>query len=103
MKARRCDRNHVVYLMMNKITGDSYVGVTAVGGGIRATLKERFRRHLSRALHEEKDWKMHVVLRQYPDPEMWTKEVLDRVRGRKPAHQRERELTRELNPTLNTF
>jgi hypothetical protein len=30
-------------------------------------------------------------------------EVLEIVRGRKPAHQRERELIAELEPTLNTF
>jgi hypothetical protein len=30
-------------------------------------------------------------------------EVLEVIRGRKPAYQRERELIAELEPTLNTF
>jgi hypothetical protein len=32
-----------------------------------------------------------------------TYHVVEVVRGRKPAHQRERELIAELAPTLNTF
>jgi hypothetical protein len=30
-------------------------------------------------------------------------EVLEVIRGRKPAHQRERVLIKELEPTLNEF
>jgi hypothetical protein len=33
----------------------------------------------------------------------WQYEVLEVIRGRKPAHQRERELIAEFEPSLNTF
>jgi len=33
----------------------------------------------------------------------WQYEVLEVIRGRKPAHQRERQLIAEFEPSLNTF
>lgn len=84
-------------------TGDSYVGLTvADGAAYLRSVKVRVQKHLSRAKRENKDWNLYSFLRENEDVSI-TYEVLEVVRGRKPAHQRERELISELNPTLNTF
>ena len=57
---------------------------------------------MSRARCEDKNWNFCNALRVLDECD-WTYEVLEVVRGRKPAHQRERELIAELSPTLNTF
>lgn len=88
---------------MEMDTGDSYVGLTvANGAAYLRSVKVRVQKHLSRAKRENKDWNLYSFLRENEDVSI-TYEVLEVVRGRKPAHQRERELISELNPTLNTF
>jgi hypothetical protein len=103
-RKKRNDRNHILYRLTNLATGEQYIGLSAMIGQARlGTLKERFRRHLSRATHEAKGWAMHDAMRAWPHSKFWRKEVLEVVRGRKNAHQRERELIAEHNPKLNTF
>jgi hypothetical protein len=53
-------------------------------------------------MKENKDWSFCCFLRDNIEAD-YRYEVLEIVRGRKPAHQRERELIAELEPTLNTF
>jgi hypothetical protein len=65
-------------------------------------VKVRVQKHLSRAKQENKDWSLYSFLRENPDVTIQY-EVLEVVRGRKPAHQRERQLIAEFAPTLNTF
>lgn len=102
MRKKRSDRNHVIY-RMEMDTGDSYVGLTvAQGSAFLRSVKVRVQKHLSRARREDKDWNLYSFLRDNEDVSI-TYEVLEVVRGRKPAHQRERELISELSPTLNTF
>jgi len=102
IRKKRSDRNHVIY-RMEMDTGDSYVGLTvADGAAYLRSVKVRVQKHLSRAKRENKDWNLYSFLRENEDVSI-TYEVLEVVRGRKPAHQRERELISELNPTLNTF
>lgn len=102
LRKKRSDRNHVIY-RMEMDTGDSYVGLTvADGAAYLRSVKVRVQKHLSRAKRENKDWNLYAFLRENEDVSI-TYEVLEVVRGRKPAHQRERELISELNPTLNTF
>jgi hypothetical protein len=103
-RRRRRDRNHILYRFDNVETGDFYIGLSAMIGRARlGTLKERFRRHVSKAQHEAKRWTLHKLLRKYPDAACWRMRVLKVVRGRKPAHQMERSLIRKHAPTLNTF
>lgn len=103
-RKKRSDRNHILYRMTNLITGEQYIGVSGVlGRAQQKTLEVRFRKHLSRALNEDKVWSMHVSLRSWPDSKFWRKEILEVVRGRKNAHQRERQLIAEYEPVLNTF
>jgi hypothetical protein len=88
---------------MEMDTGDSYVGLTvADGAAYLRSVKVRVQKHMSRARKEDKSWNLYSFLRENEDVSI-TYEVLEVVRGRKPAHQRERELISELNPTLNTF
>ena len=100
----RNDRNHIIYMLQNNHTGSTYIGVSAmIGQAKKKTLDERFRRHLSRATHEGKDWELHKALRRFPNRDDWHKVILEVVRGRKNAHQRERVLIAEFAADLNTF
>lgn len=99
----RQDRNHVLYRVECIDTGDSYIGLTvAQGQAYLRSVKVRWQKHMSRAKCENKAWAMCTALRELSDC-TWTYQVIEVVRGRKPAHQRERQLISELNPTLNTF
>lgn len=96
---KRCDRNHVIYRMT--IGDQSYIGLTVANGRAFAkAVKLRVQKHISRAFKEDKDWSICEVIRS---AEVVEYEVLEVVRGRKPAHQREREYIREYQPSLNTF
>jgi hypothetical protein len=57
-------------------------------------------KHISRAVREDKDWTFCQFLR---DADTVEYEVLEVVRGRKAAYQRERELIAEYEPSLNDF
>jgi len=103
MRKKRSDRNHVLYMVTCEDTGDTYVGLTvALGQAYLKSVKIRWQKHMSRARCENKDWNFCNALRVLDECD-WRYQVLEVVRGRKNAHQRERELIRDLNPTLNTF
>lgn len=96
---KRCDRNHVIYRM--SIGDQSYIGLTVANGRAYAkAVKLRVQKHISRAIKEEKDWSICEAIRGADTVEY---EVLEVVRGRKPAHQREREYIKQLQPSLNLF
>lgn len=99
LRKKRNDRNYILYRVSGE--GESYIGVTVANG--RAYLKSvkvRVQKHFSRAKKEDKDWLFCQFLRKVDSVEY---EVLEIVRGRKPAYQRERVLIEELGATLNTF
>jgi Uri superfamily endonuclease len=99
MRKKRNDRNYILY----QITVDeqTYVGLTvAVGRAFLRSVKVRVQKHMSRARTENKDW---TICRALQDAEVVQYEVLEVVRGRKAAYQRERELIAEMEPTLNDF
>jgi hypothetical protein len=99
----RSDRNHVLYRVENIDTGDFYIGVTvAQNQAYLRSVKVRWQKHVSRAFREDKDWTLCVAIRT-SWTRAWKFEVLEVVRGRKPAHQRERQYIAEYQPTLNTF
>ena len=101
MKKKRSDRNYVLYRL--EMADESYIGLTVANGrAFLRSVKVRVQKHLSRARREDKDWSLYTFLRSNEDVQV-TYEVLEVVRGRKPAYQRERELIKELEPTLNTF
>ena len=99
---KRCDRNHVIYCLTAE-TGDQYIGLTvAQGQAYLRSVKVRVQKHLSRAKRENKGWSLYSFLRDNPEVGL-TYEVVEVVRGRKPAHQRERELIAKYQPSMNTF
>ena len=101
-RAKRCDRNHVVYQITCVDTNDFYIGVTvAIGQAFLRSVKKRFQKHTSYAMRNGKDWVFAEFLRKNAYAE-YEYEVLEIVRGRKPAHKRERELINLIGPTLNT-
>ena len=103
LRKKRSDRNHVLYKVTCVDTGDSYVGLTvAQGHAYVRSVKIRWQKHVSRAKCENKNWAMCTALRELAGAS-WQYEVLEVIRGRKPAHQRERQLIAEFEPSLNTF
>lgn len=102
MSKRRSDRNHVIYRLTME-TGDDYIGLTvSCGQAFLRSVKLRVQKHLSRARCEHKEWALYRFLRENKDVAI-EYEILEVVRGRKPAHQQECKLIRELTPSLNTF
>ena len=102
-RKRRSDLTHLIYVITNQVTGEQYVGITVKNpGGIQHTLKRRIQKHVQRALAEDKSWALCESIRQYGS-ESFTYGFVEQVRGRKPAHQRERELIATYQPVLNTF
>lgn len=79
-----------------------YIGVTAVEKrNSKYSLKRRWQKHVSRALVENLDWKLCNAIRAY-GPENFDVKVIEIVRGKVAAHERERQLIRERKPKLNT-
>lgn len=100
-RRRRQDTKHVVYCIKNSVTGEFYIGITVCGQQVRRALKVRMQKHLRRALTENRDWALCQSLRDY-GAEQHEYGIMEFVRGRKPAHARERELIRQHQPQLNT-
>ena len=103
-RKRRTDRNQVIYFIQDTVTLEYYIGLTAVcfAGNLRKTLNRRMQKHLQRALAENKNWGLSVALRER-GAERFVFGVIEVVRGKRPAHQRETELINSLQPSLNTF
>jgi hypothetical protein len=100
VRKKRNDRNYIIYRVT--IGDEIYVGLTvAVGRGYWKSVKIRVQKHISRALNEDKDWTMCNCIRESDETIYY--EILEVIRGRKNAYQRERELIRELEPSLNDF
>jgi hypothetical protein len=99
MRKKRNDRNYVLYRLY--IDGAEYIGLTVSNGrAFLRSVKVRVQKHISRAAVENKDWTVCEALR---NADVIEYEVLEVVRGRKPAYQRERQLIAEYQPELNDF
>ena len=101
-RKKRQDVNHVIYVVTNVLTGEQYIGITAVRPNLKKALWVRMQKHVQRATAENKDWGLCKSIREY-GAEAFTFGVLEIVRGKKPAHARELELVRMYHPSLNTF
>ena len=103
-RKKRSDRNHVVYCITNNITGEQYVGITALSykGNVKRTLYRRMQKHYQRAMTETKGWALCENLRTY-GAESFTFGVLEVIRGKSQAHARETEIINSVRPALNTF
>ena len=100
-RKRRQDTKHVVYCITNTATGQQYIGITVCGQQVRRALKVRMQKHVRRAVTENKDWALCNSIREYGTL-AHTYGIVEFVRGRKPAHARERQLIAEFNPALNS-
>lgn len=102
-RKRRCDTTHYVYVITNTYTSEQYIGITVKNYSTAyRTLRRRIQKHIQRATAETKNWTLCENIRQW-GAENFTFGLVDTVRGRAAAHQRERELIRQYNPQLNTF
>lgn len=96
----RSDRKHVVYSLY--VNGQEYIGVTFVDKGrVNASIMRRFRKHVNRAMSEGRDWALCKAIRKY-GADAFEIYYYDVVRGKAAAHNLERELIKELAPSLNT-
>ena len=100
-RKRRQDTKHVVYVITNTATNQQYIGITVCGQQVKKALRVRMQKHVRRALTEDNGWALCNSIREY-GLENHTYGIVEFVRGRKPAHARERELIREFAPALNT-
>jgi hypothetical protein len=98
----RTDRNHAIYQITNIVTGEQYIGVTVCSGSVKKALKVRIQKHIRRALTENKTWALCKSIREH-GVEAFEYGLLEIVRGKAPAHARERELTAKIQPELNTL
>lgn len=99
-RKRRNDRNHVIYLL-SAPNGDRYVGVTfARGRAFKRSAKIRWEAHVRNALDYNRQNLLSLSIREH-GVETFKREVIEIVRGKKNAHDRERELIRIINPELN--
>jgi hypothetical protein len=101
MRAKRSDRNHIIY----QIQGPQgmYIGVTAkTETTVLKSVRARIAKHFYRAKTETKAWALCELLRTYTSKDDIDVRVIEIVRGKAAAHQRERELIRELRPVYNT-
>lgn len=102
MRKRRSDRTHIIYSLRNSVTGEEYIGLTvAVGRAYTRSVAARLRRHIGRALSEDRQWALSRSIRQH-GPEAFSARVVELIRGKAAAHRREVELIRTLSPALNT-
>jgi len=101
-RKKRSDRMHVIYQVTCLPTGARYVGLTVCGGvSPKRAVEGRWKRHVTRALTQAKEWTLCQAIRTF-GAEAFKVEVLEKVRGKAEAHQREREVTKTVGATLNT-
>ncbi len=101
MRAKRNDRNHIIYEL--RVPQGNYIGVTAkTESTINKSVRARAAKHFYRAKTELKDWALCRALRELTSKDDIEIVVHEIVRGKAAAHKREVELRRALCPTLNT-
>ena len=97
----RSDCNYIIYEAVDE-RGENYIGLTRKSQTtVAKSVKERWRKHLSRARNENRLWALYVYLKTGGLELAWEHRVLEIVRGRRAAYAREREIVKELQPTLN--
>lgn len=92
----------LIYQLTLAETGECYIGLTQMNGGYRKSLLNRFKAHCKRARNEpEKNWALLEAIRAH-GPDAFEVVLLEKIRGKFRAHQRELELIRKYQPELNT-
>jgi hypothetical protein len=96
----RSDCNYIIYEAVDE-HGMNYIGLTRKATTVAKSVKERWRKHLSRARNEDRQWVLYQYLKQGGLAFTWEHKILEIVRGRKEAYAREREIVKAQNPALN--
>ena len=97
----RSDSNYIIYEMVSE-AGENYIGLTRKSQpSVAKTVLERWRKHKSRARNENRLWALYVYLKTGGLDMGWEHRVLAIIRGRAEAYAYERELVKELRPSLN--
>ena len=97
----RQDCNYIIYEARDE-RGENYIGLTRkTMTTVNKSVLERWRKHKSRARNENRLWALYVYLKTGGLELNWEHRVLEIVRGRKEAYAREREIVKELTPSLN--
>ncbi len=101
MRAKRSDRNHIIYEL--RVPAGNYIGVTAKTlSTVNKSVLARAAKHYYRAKTETKDWLLCQALRELASKDDITVIVHEIVRGKAAAHRREVEIRRAVQPNLNT-
>lgn len=97
----RKDCNYIIYEMVDEL-GENYIGLTRKSqANVNKVVAERWRKHLSRARNEDRQWVLYQYLKMGALDFAWTHRVLAIVRGRAEAYALEREIVKAQQPTLN--
>ena len=100
-RTARCDSNYIIYEAVSE-RGENYIGLTRKGSvTVDKAVKERWRKHLSRARNENRLWALYVYLKTGGLDMTWEHRVIAVIRGRAEAYDFERGLVKEVRPTLN--
>ena len=98
-RTARKDSNYIIYAAEHE--GRVYIGLTRKGTvSVAKAVKERWRKHISRARHEARDWEIYNYIRE-GNWDGWAHEVITVIRGRAEAYAYERELVKICQPELN--
>jgi len=98
-RTARKDSNYIIYAAIHD--GRAYIGLTRKGTvTVAKAVKERWRKHISRARHESQDWVIYNYIRDGAWTD-WEHEVITVIRGRAEAYAYERELVKQIQPELN--
>jgi hypothetical protein len=101
-RKRRSDRMHIVYVLINTVTNQMYVGISVcIDRSGKETLAARWSRHCGRAFNENKNWALCQSIRKY-SPDVFVPVIYDFVRGKLEAHSVETELRKTGMFALNT-
>ncbi len=100
-RTARKDSNYIIYEAVSE-RGENYIGLTRKGSTTaNKAVKERWRKHLSRARNENRLWALYVYLKTGGLDMTWEHKIIAVIRGRAEAYDFERGLVKELRPSLN--
>jgi hypothetical protein len=98
-RTARKDSNYIIYVATHN--GLAYIGLTRKGSTtVAKAVKERWRKHISRAKHEDRDWEIYRYIKA-GNWLGWEHKVITVIRGRADAYAYERSLVKDLAPELN--
>ena len=98
-RTARKDSNYIIYVATHN--GLAYIGLTRKGKTtVVKAVKERWRKHISRARHEDRDWEIYRYIKA-GNWDGWSHDVITVIRGRADAYAYERSLVKDLAPELN--